>query len=193
MIAGEHAGVLSQGESGALSFAYLRGYRGIPLSSAMPLSTRTYRDKVVLPYLWGLLPEDPITRERVAADADISPNNPFAPLGVIGLDCPGAVQFCPPDTDILREERLVPIDIGKIARRLRFPDSAKPRSGRCCALRLQLVDMHGKQVIQVDMESTVIGAGAFEYSDAACHVELGDPVSFALELGEPCLNIIDAL
>ena len=29
MIAGEHAGVLSQGESGALSFAYLRGYRGI--------------------------------------------------------------------------------------------------------------------------------------------------------------------
>lgn len=50
MIAGEHAGVLSQGESGALSFAYLRGYRGIPLSSAMPLSTRTYRDKVVLPY-----------------------------------------------------------------------------------------------------------------------------------------------
>lgn len=106
-MAGEHAGVLSQGESGALSFAYLRGYRGIPLSSAMPLSARTYRDKVVLPYLWGLLPEDPFTRERVAADVGISPNNPFALLGVIGLDCPGAVQFCPPDTDILREERIV--------------------------------------------------------------------------------------
>ncbi len=119
MIAGEHAGVLSQDESGALSFAYLRGYRGTPLSSAMPLSTRIYRGKVVLPYLWGLLPEDPITRERVAADADISPNNPFALLGIIGLDCPGAVQFCPPDTDILREERLVPIDDGGIARRLK--------------------------------------------------------------------------
>lgn len=30
MMAGEHAGALSQDESGALSFAYLRGYRGIP-------------------------------------------------------------------------------------------------------------------------------------------------------------------
>ena len=119
MIAGEHAGVLSQGESGALSFAYLRGYRGAPLSSAMPLSTRTYRDKVVLPYLWGLLPEDPITRKRVAADAGISPNSPFALLGVIGLDCPGAVQFSPPDTDILREEQLIPIDDREIARRLK--------------------------------------------------------------------------
>lgn len=98
---------------------YLRGYRGAPLSSAMPLSTRTYRDKVVLPYLWGLLPEDPITRKRVAADAGISPNSPFALLGVIGLDCPGAVQFSPPDTDILREEQLIPIDDREIARRLK--------------------------------------------------------------------------
>lgn len=31
MIAGEHAGVLSQDESGALSFAYLGGYRGTPI------------------------------------------------------------------------------------------------------------------------------------------------------------------
>lgn len=57
----------------------------------------------------------------------------------------------------------------------------------------QLVDMRGEQVIQVDMEPAVIGAGTFEYSDAACRVELGDPVSFALELGEPGLNIIEAL
>ena len=126
MIAGEHAGVLSQDESGALSFAYLRGYRGAPLSSAMPLSTRVYRDKVVLPYLWGLLPEDPITRQHVAADTGISPNNPFALLRVIGLDCPGAVQFFPPDTDVLREERLIPIDDGEIARRLKAGRKESP-------------------------------------------------------------------
>lgn len=58
LIAGKHAGTLSQDESGTLSFAYRREYRGVPLSSAMPLATRTYRDKVVCPYLWGLLPED---------------------------------------------------------------------------------------------------------------------------------------
>ena len=40
MIAGEHAGVLSQDESGALSFAYLRGYRGTPLSSAVSATVK---------------------------------------------------------------------------------------------------------------------------------------------------------
>ena len=102
LIAGKLAGTLSQDGAGSLSFAYERGYRGVPLSSSMPLSTRPYRDKVVLPYLWGLLPEDPAVRRHVAADAGISPNNPFALLGVIGLDCPGAVQFVPQGSDACR-------------------------------------------------------------------------------------------
>ncbi len=120
LIAGAHAGTLTQDEAGALSFSYLRDYRGVPLSSAMRLSTQTYRDKTVRPYLWGLLPEDSATRERVASDAGISPNNPFALLAVIGLDCPGAVQFCLPGVDSFREERLVPIGEHEIAQRLRL-------------------------------------------------------------------------
>lgn len=109
LIAGKLAGTLSQDGAGSLSFAYGRGYRGVALSSSMPLSTRPYRDKVVLPYLWGLLPEDPAVRRHVAADAGISPNNPFALLGVIGLDCPGAVQFVPQGSDAYRDERLVAV------------------------------------------------------------------------------------
>lgn len=118
LIAGKLAGTLSQDGAGSLSFAYERGYRGVPLSSSMPLSTRPYRDKVVLPYLWGLLPEDPAARRHVAADAGISPNNPFALLGVIGLDCPGAVQFVPQGSDAYRDERLVAVSDAEIARRL---------------------------------------------------------------------------
>ena len=76
LIAGKLAGTLSQDGAGSLSFAYERGYRGVPLSSSKPLSTRPYRDKVVLPYLWGLLPEDPTARRHVAADAGISPTTP---------------------------------------------------------------------------------------------------------------------
>ena len=117
-IAGEHAGTLSQEDSGALLYRYLREYRGVPLSSAMPLSTREYRDKVVLPYLWGLLPEDIATRKRVATEASISYNNPFALLGVIGLDCPGAVQFCKQGEKAMREEHLIPISESDIAHRL---------------------------------------------------------------------------
>ena len=48
LIAGKLAGTLSQDGAGSLSFAYERGYRGVPLSSSMPLSTRPYRDKVGL-------------------------------------------------------------------------------------------------------------------------------------------------
>lgn len=118
LIAGKLAGTLSQDGAGSLSFAYERGYRGVPLSSSMPLSTRPYRDKVVLPYLWGLLPEDPAARRHVAADAGISPNNPFALLGVIGLDCPGAVQFVPQGSDTYRDERLVAVSDAEIAWRL---------------------------------------------------------------------------
>lgn len=117
-IVGQHAGVLTQSSSGSLSFRYLEGYRGAPLSSSMPLSTRVYRDKAVLPYLWGLLPEDPAVRKRIAAEEGVSHNNPFALLGVIGLDCPGAVQFCSRDASVLREEALVPVGDREIARRL---------------------------------------------------------------------------
>lgn len=118
MISGNKAGVLRQGTDGSLSFQYLRDYRGVPLSSAMPLSTQIYKDKIIRPYLWGLLPEDPNTRKYVAAEAEVSYNNPFALLSVIGLDCPGAVQFYVSDTQITHEERLIPINEGDIASRL---------------------------------------------------------------------------
>ena len=118
LIAGRPSGTLSQGDSGSLSFSYLRDYRGVPLSSAMPLSTRVYRDKVILPYLWGLLPEDPAARERVAREVGVSANNPFSLLQAIGLDCPGAVQFCRQGFDASRDEVLVPVSEGEIARRL---------------------------------------------------------------------------
>lgn len=118
LISGKRAGTLFQDDSGSLSFRYAREYRGAPLSSAMPLSTRTYQNKTVLPYLWGLLPEDVTTRNHIATEAGISPNNPFDLLGVIGLDCPGAVQFSQPGYDAEREERLVAVSEEEIADRL---------------------------------------------------------------------------
>ena len=88
----------------------------------MPLSTKTYRGKTVANYLWGLFPEDPTVRKGIAIDFDISPNNPFALLGAIGLDCPGAVQFRRRETGAFREERLAPISDAEIAHRLSQDD-----------------------------------------------------------------------
>ena len=117
-IGGTHAGVLAQDNIGSLSFQYLRDYRGTPLSSAMPLSTKTYHNKIVAPYLWGLLPEDLAVRRNVAAEANVSPNNPFALLEIIGLDCPGAVQFCQQESISFRKEQLIPMSESDIALRL---------------------------------------------------------------------------
>lgn len=126
LIAGKQAGVLAQNHSGSLSFQYCRDYRGIPLSSAMPLSTRSYSNSVVLPYLWGLLPEDPIARKRVAIEGGISPNNPFAMLSIIGLDCPGAVQFRQREFETTQHtEHLHLISEAGIAHRLSLGRSGK--------------------------------------------------------------------
>lgn len=118
LIAGAHAGTLTQVESGSLAFEYDRAYRGVPLSQSMPLSTRVYRDHVVRPYVWGLLPEDPDALRGIARASGVSSNNPFALLSVIGRDCPGAVQFCVPGLHPNRGTRLAPITEEQIAARL---------------------------------------------------------------------------
>ena len=118
VISGERAGTLCQDKTGAYTFSYCQGYRGVPLSYSMPLSTRTYGNKTVLPYLWGLLPEDAQARKALATDANVSANNPFALLSVIGLDCPGAVQFYSSYPGTRLKEELILATDEKIADRL---------------------------------------------------------------------------
>ncbi len=93
-IAGELCGQLSEDRHGAVSFVYVPGYDGVPLSTSMPISLERYGDRIVRPYLMGLLPDEASTRSAIAARYGISSNNPFRLLGAIGMDCPGAVQVC---------------------------------------------------------------------------------------------------
>lgn len=97
IICGHEAGTLRQSDSGALSFQYDSDYQGIPLSLAMPVSNRVYPQRIVRPYLFGLLPDSKDQRRAIARACGASPDNPMALLRHIGLDCPGGVQFCPPD------------------------------------------------------------------------------------------------
>ena len=97
LIAGTLAGYLHQDGHGVVSFAYDDAYQGPPLSLSMPVTNRIYRDAVVLPYLLGLLPDSERQRRAIARQYDVSAGNPVALLARIGLDCPGAVQVCPPE------------------------------------------------------------------------------------------------
>jgi serine/threonine-protein kinase HipA len=92
------------------------------LSVSMAPSPQTFRQRVVLPWIDGLLPDNAQVRERWAARFGVSARNPFALLVHMGRDCPGAVQFCPPDdlADTLAwKGELIPVSNTQLAARLR--------------------------------------------------------------------------
>ena len=122
IIAGRIAGTVTQRESGQLTFEYAPDYHGAPLSMSMPVGNRSYTDKQVRPFLFGLLPDDAQVRRSTALEFGVSGNNPFALLSHVGLDCPGAVQLCPldeVDDALSRESAVTPVSDEEIAARLR--------------------------------------------------------------------------
>lgn len=94
IITGVPAGIVQLSDTGVLSYRYLEGYAETPLSLSMPVSNRIYPQKVVLPYLQGLLPDSEEARRNIARRYGVGPNNVFALLSHVGLDCPGGVQLC---------------------------------------------------------------------------------------------------
>mgnify|MGYP002624660717 CR=1 FL=1 len=124
IIEGVPAGVLRQDSTGQISFRYADGYKGTPLSLSLPVTNREYGQAVVRPYLFGLLPDSEEQRKAIASEYGGRPNNPVAMLAHMGLDCPGAVQFCHADEHslteaILRQGTYEPISCEAIAQRLR--------------------------------------------------------------------------
>lgn len=145
IIAGQVAGHVEQHESGQLTFAYKPDYQGAPLSISMPIGNRVYGDKQVRPYLFGLLPDDDRVRRNTGLEYGVSGNNPFALLTHIGLDCPGAVQFCPPDKvdeALTRPSSTTPISDADIAARLRI---GRTRSDLAWAMPTEHWSLGGQQ------------------------------------------------
>jgi serine/threonine-protein kinase HipA len=103
-------GKIEQIAQGKFRFLYEDIYRtsesAIPLSLSMPLTASEHSDDVVRPFIWGLLPDNHETLNYWGRRFNVSPNNPFAILGHVGEDLPGAVQTVPPDRldDLKRRE-----------------------------------------------------------------------------------------
>jgi serine/threonine-protein kinase HipA len=96
------AGTLTRLPGGRLSFEYDDGYRerpdAVPLSLSMPVQVRSHADRVITPWLWGLLPDNEAVIARWAREFHVSASSPFSLLGTpIGEDCAGAVRFAPLD------------------------------------------------------------------------------------------------
>ncbi len=94
----EPVGLLTQDDSGLLSFAYnsswLERADAIPLSRSLPLRPEAFRGKEARPFFAGVLPEEE-PRRRIAAILGISERNDFAMLERIGGECAGAVSLLP--------------------------------------------------------------------------------------------------
>src|ERR1035437_9679145 len=96
------AGTLLRLRGGKLRFDYDAEYRrrpgATPLSLSMPTQVRSHADRVITPWLWGLLPDNDAVLARWARQFHVSASSPFSLLATpVGEDCAGAVRIAPPD------------------------------------------------------------------------------------------------
>jgi serine/threonine-protein kinase HipA len=121
------AGTLSRLRGGRLRFDYDAEYRAradaTPLSLSMPTQVPSHADHVVIPWLWGLLPDNEAVLGRWARHFHVSASSPFSLLSTpIGEDCAGAVRFVGPgelDRVIGRSGEVAWLTEAEVAQRLR--------------------------------------------------------------------------
>lgn len=159
----EKAGVFSQEDGGALSFAYDAGYlegsRSSAISFSMPLQEAAYGDRIVRPFFSGLLPDEG-ARQRLSGALGISSGNTFGLLEVIGGECAGALSLYPAGeaplssdddgVEFLSTERLEEI-LGKLRER--------PLLGGEEGVRLSLAGAQDKLAVCVEGESIGLAKG----------------------------------
>lgn len=121
------AGAVDRDRAGRLTFSYDDSYRAspvaTPLSVSMPLQVRVHPDRIVTPWLWGLLPDNDRVLQRWAERFHASASSPFALLATpVGQDCAGAVRFVREDALVAALDRpgeVQWLDDDEIAARLR--------------------------------------------------------------------------
>jgi serine/threonine-protein kinase HipA len=96
------AGTITRLTGGRLRFDYDSQYREAeaptPLSLSMPVRIASHPDRVVTPWLWGLLPDNEAVLRRWARELQASASSAFSLLSTsVGEDCAGAVRFVRPD------------------------------------------------------------------------------------------------
>jgi serine/threonine-protein kinase HipA len=94
-------GRVRQGDNGKLSFVYDEQWRNSetshPLSLSMPLALSEHPHDKIDAFLWGLLPDNEGTLNRLGRDHHVSPRSAFALISAVGEDCAGAEQFIRPE------------------------------------------------------------------------------------------------
>lgn len=103
LIDGHVAGELDLADHNSPSFRYteeyLRRHAPTPLSTRIPVTDATVDDAWLAGWLRGLLPDNTRVLRNWCEDHAVDESYPLRLLGTpVGIDCAGAVQFCPPAT-----------------------------------------------------------------------------------------------
>jgi len=97
----QEAGRVTRDARARLTFTYNEQWRNAdnayPLSISMPLALARHGNDKIDPFLWGLLPDNPMVLDLWARKFQVSARNAFSLIGCVGEDCAGAVQFVRPE------------------------------------------------------------------------------------------------
>ncbi len=119
----KHAGIIERTKTGKQRLVYDEEYvanpRAIPISRSLPLTKRTHDTTSTANFMWGLLPDNPLTLDAWGKRYKVSPNNPFGLLAAVGEDCPGAIQLIEPGTDIAKCEGVTWLSEKNVAERIK--------------------------------------------------------------------------
>lgn len=99
VVEGSVIGRLTADRFSRMKFEYERAWldneRSHSLSVTLPLGQTELSQRMVLPWLWNLLPENRQVLQRWAQQYQVSAAHPFKLLMHVGDDLPGAAQFIP--------------------------------------------------------------------------------------------------
>lgn len=163
---GDRIGTLTQSASGKVEFVYdpdwVENGPGLPMSRCMPMTMPRHTDATVQAFLWGLLPDNELTLERIARTGTpkTSSRNVVALLAKVGRDCAGALQFVSPDEAEPPEDSVEWLDPAGVRRQLEALGTTRGQiAGRASDLhgRFSLAGAQPKLALHRDRQSGAWG------------------------------------
>lgn len=152
---GVDCGELTRTDSGNINFQYHAGYGtdSTPVSLAMPVGFTPYPKYRVLPFIRGLLPDNPNALKALGLRFDVDPGDPFELLKHIGSEVAGALEFVSDKSPESYPSE--PLDESAIAKRLnaKLDEYRAGRSAENFIDRLSLAGAQPKLILNFDGES----------------------------------------
>lgn len=174
ILAGERAGRLIQKDNGNLQFRYDDGYRGPPVSHAMPVQAEAHPHAACIAVFGGLLLEGE-GRATLARSLGISESNDFRLLEEVGRDVAGAIALLEigelmPATPAMR--RIDTDELDRILRELpQRPLAVDPEQG----VRLSLAGAQPKLPVIHDTDGFALPTNA---ATPTTHILKPEPAAF---------------